>query len=158
MGGWCNRIEITRMPINGYPGYYVSRDGTIYGKDYQPMIPKLRSGYYYASLWIDGKRYYPAIHHIILETFIGPKPTKFHEANHKDGIKTNNDISNLEWVTRSENVQHAIKTGLMKFKKGKENPLYGKKQSPTHLKNRSIAMMGNQNAKNYWKTRPDNTI
>lgn len=38
--------------------------------------------------------------------------------NHKDGIKTNDEICNLEWCTYSENLQHAFDTGLRKGRKG----------------------------------------
>lgn len=43
------------------------------------------------------------------------------EVNHKDGCKTNNNASNLEWCTRSENLKHAYSIGLEKKKCGEDN-------------------------------------
>ncbi|MEW6726901.1 MAG: HNH endonuclease [Bacillota bacterium] len=46
------------------------------------------------------------------------------EINHKDGNKSNNHYSNLEWVTRSENNLHAFKLGLRRRLRGILNPNY----------------------------------
>jgi hypothetical protein len=51
------------------------------------------------------------VHRLVAEAFIGPRPIGY-ELNHKDGNKTNNDWRNLEWVTRSDNQNHAIAIGL----------------------------------------------
>ena len=56
-------------------------------------------------------------HRLVAELFI-PNDHNKREVNHKDGIKTNNNVDNLEWVTPSENVQHAFNTGLAVAKKG----------------------------------------
>jgi len=61
------------------------------------------------------KRIRVRIHRAVAEIFI-PKPEdplKNH-INHRDGIKTNNHYTNLEWITNQENIQHSIETGLRK--------------------------------------------
>ena len=52
------------------------------------------------------------IHRIVAATFIPNTDSKKIFVNHKDGDKQNNHVSNLEWVTPSENCTHAYQTGL----------------------------------------------
>ena len=65
-----------------------------------------RDGY----VFVLGRR----LHHFVLETFVGKKLGSNFQCNHIDGIKTNNTVENLEWVTAKENVQHAWRLGLIK--------------------------------------------
>ena len=67
-----------------------------------------------------------AVHVLVASAFIGPPPTPNHEVNHKDGCKTNNVRSNLEWVTGSGNIQHAVRAGLSRV--GERHP--GAKMTP----------------------------
>lgn len=52
------------------------------------------------------------VHILVLEAFAGPRPSPAHQGNHINGIKTDNRVENLEWVTRSENIKHSYDTNL----------------------------------------------
>ncbi len=70
---------------------------------------KHRNGYRCISLAGGAQR---TVHSLVAAAFIGPRPCGY-DINHKDGDKTNNQLENLEYVTRSSNMRHAIATGLM---------------------------------------------
>ena len=63
------------------------------------------------TLSIDGKQRQFLVHRIIAELFI-PNPENKGEVNHINGIKTDNRVENLEWVTPQENQQHSVRIGL----------------------------------------------
>lgn len=80
-------------------------------------------GYKVVSLLKDGKSKQKRVHRIVAKAFIGETDKKgANQINHKDGNKSNNHISNLEWCTPKENINHAIQTGLWNYEKG-ENKL-----------------------------------
>lgn len=64
------------------------------------------------------KSYY--VHGLVTAVFIGPCPTG-KQVNHKNGIKTDNRVENLEYMTPKENMNHAYRTGLKISPKGKDH-------------------------------------
>jgi hypothetical protein len=70
-------------------------------------------GYPRVACTIDGKRSAKRIHRLVAESFID-NPEGKKEVNHIDGNPKNNHVSNLEWCTHQENMQHAVDTGLRK--------------------------------------------
>jgi len=69
------------------------------------------TGYYRKTMQVNGKSTGQFIHRLVAEAFIH-NPENKPMVNHKDGNKWNNHVSNLEWVTAKENIDHAWRTGL----------------------------------------------
>jgi hypothetical protein len=90
------------------------------GRRAEPLLLKpYLTGYehcQYPTVSIYGKN--AKVHTLVATAFLGGKPTDKHEVNHIDGDKANNAVDNLEWVTDSENVLHAFRTGLAISRKG----------------------------------------
>ncbi|MFQ1038322.1 NUMOD4 motif-containing HNH endonuclease [Citrobacter koseri] len=112
-------------PIPGFDGRYaITSDGHVLSKfkGWKPLLPGTKpGGYLFVGLYRAGSRsgIYKMVHRLVAEAFIpntGNKP----EVNHIDGNKSNNDVSNLEWVTRSENAVHGVAHNLLKH--GFEHP------------------------------------
>ena len=77
-------------------------------------------GYKTVTLTKESKGKMFKVHRLVAEAFMPNNENKPH-INHKDGDKTNNHISNLEWCTPSENIIHAEKIGLRNHPSGKED-------------------------------------
>lgn len=72
---------------------------------------KVRKGYHQVSL-TRGMRGNPQrVHRIVAQAWI-PNPDNKPQVNHKNGIKSDNRVENLEWMTNLENMRHAIANGL----------------------------------------------
>lgn len=72
-----------------------------------------REGYALVHFQVDRVRASPTVHELVLRAFVGPRPTGL-DINHINGIKTDNRLSNLEYVSRTENHKHAVRMGLNK--------------------------------------------
>lgn len=108
--------------IKEYPNYEVSDHGSIRSLGFKfhkakvlkpGLVGKENGQYLSIQFGKNGKKRY--VHRLVAVTFI-KNPVNKREVNHKDGNKLNNHVSNLEWVTPSENRQHAYDTGLKVFK------------------------------------------
>ena len=81
------------------------------GKTKELTCTEKVGGYLQLRVTVDGKRKTVVVHRLVAKAFI-PNPENKPEVNHKDGNKKNNHVDNLEWATRSENIRHAVASGL----------------------------------------------
>jgi hypothetical protein len=95
-------------------GNSISSDGVVTSRLGRVLaVQKSNVGYFRVELWDNGRGKKHSIHRLLAEAFI-PNPDNKPHVNHIDGDKANNALSNLEWVTQSENQKHAYKLGLQK--------------------------------------------
>jgi len=77
------------------------------------LKPGFSHGYNMIGLQKNGPRKFFYVHRLVAAAFIGPCPVG-RQVNHVDGVKLNNQMFNLEYVTPSENTLHAYRAGLLK--------------------------------------------
>lgn len=78
---------------------------------------KIKSGYYTTALSREGTTKAYLTHRLIAIAFLS-NPLNKPQVNHKNGVKTDNNVSNLEWATRSENAIHSYENKLQISRKG----------------------------------------
>lgn len=91
----------------------IHKNGRIHYYYSQKIKPFISCGYRRVGLTIKRYKKHFFIHELVSIAFIGNRPNGL-QINHKDAIKTNNIVENLEYLTRKQNAQHAVKKGLYK--------------------------------------------
>ena len=127
-----------RVPLS-IPFFGITEDGRAMNLKTQKWISINDNGHGYKqiSVTVKGKRYVRYIHRLVAECFI-PNPENLPQVNHLDGNKANNSADNLEWVSISENLKHAYRTGL----KPKTTPKQQAAARITAIKSKSARIQG----------------
>ena len=122
-------MEEVFRTIEGLEDYQVSNTGRVisnkYGKSTFLKPQKDGIGYFHVRLFPSDDRFgtygkgrgkkpkLEKVHRLVAMAFLPMPDSKgTWEVNHKDGNKENNDVTNLEWVSRKENIQHSWDIGL----------------------------------------------
>lgn len=114
--------------------YLISNYGRIYNEETKTYLPKNiyynKDKYITVSLsTITGEPRYEQIHRLVLITFNYIINYELYDVNHKDGIKYHNWLWNLEWCTKSENIQHAINNNLFNLGETRNNSILTNEQA-----------------------------
>ena len=131
--------------IKGHDGYQVSNYGRV--KSFKCPTPRIlkpcldKRDYPLVYLSNNGDCYPALIHRLVAKTFVS-NPSNKPQVNHIDGCRLNACASNLEWVTPSENILHAVRIGALVTARGEE---------------RNDAKLTNEQVR-YIRENPDNLI
>jgi len=100
------------MKSSMFSGYTVYENGDVYNK-YGKKMASHDNGRGYQVVWLTlpERRKIFGVHRLVALCFID-NPEDLPEVNHIDGDKLNNHVSNLEWVTRGENIKHSFDNQL----------------------------------------------
>jgi len=110
---WKVYSEVPRFEVSTLGNVRHSKDGSTKYKKPDKI------GYIYIQYKVKGKRLNLKVHRMVAKTFLSNE-LNLPEVNHKDGNKQNNNINNLEWCTRQQNIRHGYDTGLFD-QKGSKN-------------------------------------
>lgn len=112
-----NMKNETWKSVVGYEGLYeVSDAGSVrsvkFGRQRILKPRKQRDGYLLVQLCKDGKVKHMQVHRLVAQAFI-PNPNNLDTVNHRDEVKTNNAVGNLEWMSRGDNLNYGTRNSRM---------------------------------------------
>lgn len=116
----CENIKYWKQ-IYDFPGYECSSSGEFRRNGKLLRQTDHQKGYKNIRLYKNAKQFSFRAHRLVMQVFIGNIDGL--EVNHKNGKKDDNRLENLEICSHSENIKHAISTGLLRYKQGKDNKL-----------------------------------
>jgi len=136
-------MEIWKV-IDGFDRYEVSSNGRVkslydnFGRrrDRILTLNHQKTGYYTVTLCNNGKKQVTSVHRLVAKAFI-PNPNCYNVVNHKDEIKTNNNVDNLEWCTVKYNSNY-----------GTSRERLSERMTGTHLSDESKRKISE-----YWRKR-----
>lgn len=123
--GTSQHYEVSNMGrVRSLDGVIMRKDGKSYTCTGKILKPYKVDDYLLITLGRDYKGHF-LVHRLVAEAFIA-NPENKPQVNHKDGNTINNCVDNLEWNTRIENMQHALRTGLWhpELRRGEKHPLH----------------------------------
>ena len=116
------QLQVEYRAIEGFPGYRVGSDGSVWGRrkqnkhgpanfgEWKRLAPDVtKSGHLRVKLYPARKQFF--VHRLVLEAFVGPCPQGMESCHDPDRDPTNNSVSNLRWDTRQENQNDTVKHG-----------------------------------------------
>lgn len=135
--------------LDDLPNYEISNMGRLRNKNtlriLKTRVSKL--GYEHITITYGGEKYFRAIHRLVAKAFL-INPDNKPEVNHIDENKLNNHVSNLEWMTKSENINHGTRNErvaksvsktlsipiiAISIKTGKSQEFYGSRECARQL-------------------------
>lgn len=131
-----------RRALPGYEDLYeIDRAGNVYAMFSFRKLPAGRilnqhlsfDGYVFVSLSVKGKGIRKYIHRLLMLAFYPHSDSASLEVNHIDGVKTNNSLENLEWVTHAENLRHAKKIKAWKGSTNRGEKVIGSKLTTENI-------------------------
>lgn len=138
-------MEEEWRPVKGFEGLYqvssLGRMQSIPREDYlgRPVKGWVKTpgvsgnGYPTVVLWRQGKGFTRTVHSLVAEAFLGPRPEGFDVA-HKDGTRTNNEVGNLRYLSRKDNLKEARLVHKTMWQESVTHCLRGHKYKGSNLK------------------------
>jgi uncharacterized protein (UPF0248 family) len=129
--------------------YIVYSDGKIFSKHIKRFMKPSISNYSgYLNTKINGRSI--TVHRLVAETFI-PNPLNLDEVDHISSEKSNNNVDNLQWISKTNNIKKAWNDNIMSIQKGSKNGMSKLseeqvkeiKYTHKHLKQKDLAEMYN---------------
>lgn len=118
-------MEIWKEIKGSYGPYEVSSEGRLRRKGRVLKPGTVGGGYKMASMY-EGPTKQPTVyglmHRLVVEAFLGPIPEGL-QVNHKNGVRSDNRLENLEIMTAAENNLHAFRVLGRKSQKGEDHPM-----------------------------------